>query len=142
MKTVYKYLKSAAQHKLVIILFLLSLIPLLWYPDAFEYEVYGRGDYISPFNTNGYYKMNLYTYDIYYQGGNYAPSQLAHIFYLKFFQVFNNLGYTSAGATLIFISLNLFIAQISVCALLKFLLEKENVSYSSWLRCFPVLVSR
>jgi len=126
-----KLIKILRNKKIIMLFFLLSLLPLFWHPGVFKNEVYGMGDYLSPFNTGEYIKMNFFAYDIYYQGGAYYPTQLGHIFDIQPFKLLGNLGISSAGATIILICLCLFISQLSVYRLLRFIFSKEKFKCST-----------
>jgi hypothetical protein len=92
---------------------ILASAPFFWTAAHGGFHYIGGGDYLSPLNILDKLQHAVFPFNHFSRAGVYDPGLIAAIPTFVFYYLFQFMGFSPLGTTLLFISLLTFIAQIS-----------------------------
>lgn len=105
---------------------LLSIVPFITYLGSYNYQFIGSADYISPINITNIIYQRLFVYSPLIDHGQPIAFLIANLFSnnILFFML-EKIGISSLLVTLFYLSLLIFLTQISFYIFIKYILENK-----------------
>ena len=109
------------------IFLVVALAPLLWFQSQLKYDIVGRGDFVTFFDVKRSFFSQFSVYDINTYNGWYSSFSVASLFPKGLlFLAFSAVGLNGPLSAAIYISILVFVSQISLFSLLRYLGFKLN----------------
>ena len=126
-----------------IITILLSLVPFFWHKNGLLYQFFGYGDYLSPINAVQEITNRLFMfYPKVGAGGNIAFI-IPHIFpFLSWHALLSSFHISPLIASLAFLSLILFCAQISMEAWMNYVLRSKFMIHEKFIPFYSFIAGK
>lgn len=129
---------------ILIAFIVLSLIPLIWLINNSHYPFIGESDFISPVDINTYLQRKLFVFEPILHGGFNSSFLVAGFIPLGlFFLVFSSFNLSYAMISLLFISLLILIAEVSMYIFMRYFLEKNleiKSKHNKYLAFFSAII--